>query len=155
MQTLSDLGEFTGCEVDALLLCIRTRHLGGRCGDKALHLIRQSRDGLGEVGDLRGDELYVRVIRHPALCLLWSHGPRERPSLGELSIVAVVVVPQRVQDDDQKARQCPGMALPSRQDEIDSERENKCDHDPGGVLPEQPHAVNEHTTANAALNALR
>ena len=75
----------------------------------------------------------------------------EELRLSIVAVAVVIVVPQQVQPDDQKARKSPGTALVSRQDEIDGERENKGDHNPGGVLPDEPHAVNKHTTANAAL----
>jgi hypothetical protein len=48
-------------------------------------LLRHVLDDVGELGHLRGDERYVRVIRHPVLCgILGSHSSRatarEHPS---------------------------------------------------------------------------
>ena len=55
----------------------------------------------------------------------------EELRLSIVAVAVVIVVPQQVQPDDQKARKSPGTALVSRQDEIDGERENKGDHNPG------------------------
>ena len=77
LQTVTDLGQFTRCKVDALLLYIRTRPLTGSILEKALQLLRHILDDVGEVGHLRGDGCYVRFIRHPVLCvILGSHSSR-------------------------------------------------------------------------------
>ncbi len=68
LETVTDLDEFTRCKVDALLLYIRTRPLTSSILEQALQLLLQVLDDVGEVGHLRGDESYVRVIRHPVLC---------------------------------------------------------------------------------------
>ena len=56
-------------------------------------LLRHVLDDVGELGHLRGDERYVRVIRHPVLCgILGSHSSRatarEHPSLDQPVVLA-------------------------------------------------------------------
>lgn len=66
LQTVTDLGEFTRCKVDAVLLYVRTRLLVDTCRENALQLVGHVLDDLGEIGKLTRDQRYVRVVRHPA-----------------------------------------------------------------------------------------
>ena len=76
LQTVTDLGEFTRCKVDPLLLHIRTDLLRGCCLDDVLQLPRHVLYDMGEFGDLPGDERYVRLIRHRVLGRsLGTHSP--------------------------------------------------------------------------------
>ncbi len=64
MQTLTDLGQFSRREVNALLLGVRALLLAVSALANRLELFFHQLDGVSEVGQLRGDAPDVLVVRH-------------------------------------------------------------------------------------------
>jgi hypothetical protein len=72
LQTLTDFGQFSRREVDALLLGIRTRLLAVSATPKRLELFRHLRDSTSQISQLTCDERCILFARHLVPCrILW------------------------------------------------------------------------------------